>query len=56
MKYLLLVAIIPVALLSGCITGGVGSADFDLGEFFGNPLVIVAVLALIIWMWSRGRK
>jgi len=50
---------LPVLLLAGCINAlggdGVGGSDFSTGKFFSNPLVIVAVLALIIFMWKKGK-
>lgn len=50
---------LPIILFSGCINvlgnDGVGGADFSLDKFFSNPLVIVAILALIIFMWKKGK-
>jgi hypothetical protein len=48
--------ILSLSLFTGCMTGGVGGADFDMGKFFSNPIVIVAVLGLIIFMWKKDKK
>lgn len=55
-RLLLITGICFTSLMPGCISGGVGSADFSLDKFFSNPLVIVAVLVLIIYLWAKGGK
>ena len=42
--------------LSGC--SGIGSGEgFNIGNLFGNPIVIIALIAMVFYMWShRGKK
>lgn len=55
-KYILLPVVLLTLPLTGCISGGVGSADFSLEKFFSNPIIIVAVIGLIIYLSVNKRK
>lgn len=53
--YWVLAAVAGLTLMAGC-SGGTGGADFDLGKFFGNPIVIFLVLILVVGAWLNNRK
>jgi hypothetical protein len=42
-------------LLAGCMPN-ISPGSFDLGKFFGNPVVTVIILFVIIYMWLKNNK
>ncbi len=53
-KYLfLLLSIISPIILTGCMPN-INPGSFDLGKFFGNPIVTVIVLFIIIYWWLKS--
>lgn len=56
-KVLLLTILLSITvLLSSCISGGTGSSSFDIGKFLSNPIVMIAIAGIVIWMAMKKKK
>lgn len=54
-KYFAILFLLTLTLtLSGC--SGIGSGEgFNIGNLFGNPLVIIALIAMVFYMWKHKK-
>ena len=50
----LLILLALTLTLPGC--SGIGSGEgFNIGNLFGNPLVIIALIAMVFYMWKHKK-
>lgn len=55
LKKLGIIGVFAPLFFTGCIAGGAGSSTFDLGKFLSNPLVMLVIGGIVLYMMLKKK-
>lgn len=55
-KLKIVIFLIPLLLLAGCISNGQSGGGFDFNKIIRNPIVMVIVAAIAVWVAFKIKK